>query len=750
VTTQVDIPVGGMTCASCVARVERALKRVAGVASASVNLATERASVAYDPAAVTLPALQAAIRDAGYEPGAPPETAAAEPDAVTLREIAATRRDALVAAAFTLPLFLFTMVPMAVPALHGSAFVHFFMGWGGLLLAAPVQLWAGRRFYRRGLAELRHGSPGMSTLVMLGSSAAFFYSVAVLIAPGVFPPGTAHTYFEASSAIITFILGGKYLEAIARGRTSAALKKLVSLQARTARVRRDGGDVEVPIRDVAPGDVVVVRPGERLPVDGEVTEGSSFVDESMITGEPAPVEKLAGAAVAAGTVNGSGSFLFRATRVGSETLLGQIIRFVEQAQTSKPPVQELADRVAAVFVPVVVSVAALTLVLWLLFGPAPALNHAFVAAVSVLVIACPCAMGLATPTAVMVATGRAAELGILFRRGTALEGLGRATVVLLDKTGTLTEGRPALTDIDVLAAGGERAEAEVLRLVAAAETRSEHPIGKALVAAAEARGIALPAVERFQAEAGYGLTASVEGHLVQVGAPRWMVKSGIAVDAAQERMTRMAAEAKTPVLAAIDGKLAAVLAVADPVKVGSREAVAALRELGLMPVMVTGDGRHTAEAVARAVGIEQVLAERLPADKAAEIVALQREGKTVAFVGDGINDAVALAQADAGIAMGTGTDIAIEAGDVILMRGDLRVLVDAVALSRRALRIIRQNFFWAYAYNVALIPVAAGALYPVAGVMLSPVIAALAMSASSLFVLGNSLRLRGWARESRG
>ncbi len=506
-------------------------------------------------------------------------------------------------------------------------------------------------------------------------------------------------------------------------------------------MRRGGRDVEIPIADVAPGDEVVVRPGERLPVDGTVTEGSSFVDESMITGEPVPVEKLAGAAVVGGTVNGGGSFLFRATRVGSATMLSQIIRFVEQAQTSKPPVQALADRIAAVFVPAVVGAAALTFVLWLVLGPAPALNHAFVAAVSVLVIACPCAMGLATPTAIMVATGKAAELGILFRKGTALEALARAGVVLLDKTGTLTEGRPALTDIHAF--GGD--EREVLRLVAAAETRSEHPIGAAVVAAAQARGIALPAVETFHAEAGYGLTATVEGHRVQVGAERWMAKSGVGVEGQRELLARLAAEARTPVLAAIDGCLAAVLAVADPVKPGTRDAVAALRRLGLTPVMVTGDGPRTAEAVARAVGIERVLAERLPKDKADEIEALQRRGEVVAFVGDGINDAVALAQADVGIALGTGTDIAIEAGDVVLMRGDLAALVDAVALSRRALAIIRENFFWAYAYNVALVPLAAGALYPVAGVMLSPVIAALAMSASSLFVLGNSLRLRRFA-----
>jgi Cu+-exporting ATPase len=735
----VELPVLGMTCASCVARVERALRAQPGVVEASVNLATERASIGYLTEKVALAGLQDVIREAGYETAAPAPMAA-EPDDAERAEREGARRDVILAAALTLPLFVFSMLPMMVPALHHAwaPVQRFFMGWGGLLFAAPVQLWAGRRFYRRGVAELAHRSPGMNTLVMLGSSAAFVYSLLVLVAPALFPAGTAHTYFEASASIITFILAGKYLEALAKGRTSAALRKLLGLQAKTARVRRDEIESEVPIEAVVPGDLVVMRPGERVPVDGVVTEGGSFVDESMITGEPVPVEKKAGAEVVGGTVNGGGSFLLRATRVGSDTALAQIIRFVEQAQGSKPPVQALADRVAAVFVPVVVAVAAATFAAWLALGPSPALNHAFVAAVSVLVIACPCAMGLATPTAIMVATGKAAQLGILFRKGTALEGLARATTVLLDKTGTLTEGRPAVTELHAFGAP----ERDVLRLVAAAETRSEHPLGKAIVQAAEARGIALPPVETFQAEAGYGLDAVVEGRRVQVGAPRYLERLGVDLSAHADLVARLADEAKTPVLAALDGALAAVIAVADPVKPTSRRALAALREAGLEPVMVTGDSRRTAEAVARALGIERVVAECLPQRKAEEIKALQAAGQVVAFVGDGINDAPALAQADVGVAMGTGTDIAIEAGDVILMRGDLRVLVDAVALSRRALRTIRQNFFWAYAYNVALIPLAAGALFPFLGVMLSPVIAAFAMSASSLFVLGNSLRLK--------
>ena len=739
-STEVTLDVRGMTCASCVGRVERALRRVSGVEGATVNLATERATALVHEGMEIGPLLEA-IRDAGYDVEvAPKREAIGAPDEAHEAERRSTLRDLIVAAAFTAPLLVFTMVPMIAPSLHGPI-AHFFMGWGGLLLAAPVQLFAGRGFYRRGIAEIRHLSPGMSTLVMLGSSAAFFYSLAVLIAPGLFPPGTAHTYFEASASIITFILLGKHLEAIAKGRTSAALKKLLGLQAKTARVERDGRDVDVPIEAVKNGDRVIVRPGERVPVDGVIEEGSSFVDESMITGEPVPVEKTVGSPVTGGTVNTTGSFVFQATRVGSETALAQIIRFVEQAQASKPEVQAIADRIAAVFVPVVVAIAVVTFAAWLAFGPAPALNFAFVAAVSVLVIACPCAMGLATPTAIMVATGKAAELGMLFRKGTALEGLARAKVVMLDKTGTLTAGRPSVSTLSVID-HGERDERATLRIVAAAESRSEHPIARSIVEAAEARGIAIPASSAIRVEAGFGVEATIEGHTVHVGSPRYLDRVGVDTKAHTDLIEALAREAATPVLAAIDGRLAAVIGVADPIKPESREAVASLRRLGLDVVMVTGDSRATAEAVARSLGIDEVIAEQLPQGKAAEIKARQASGASVAFVGDGINDAPALAQADVGVAMGTGTDIAIEAGDVILMRGDLRVLVDAIRLSRQALKTIKQSFFWAYAYNVALIPLAAGALYPIARVMLSPVLAAIAMSTSSLFVLGNSLRLK--------
>jgi len=528
------------------------------------------------------------------------------------------------------------------------------------------------------------------------------------------------------------------MEARAKGRTSAAIEKLMKLQADTARVLRDGETVELPIDQVVPGDQIQVRPGERIPVDGDLLEGSSWVDESMITGEPLPVQKAAGDQVVGGTVNDKGAFVMEARSVGADTVLARIIKMVEEAQASKPAIQQLADRIASVFVPIVMAVALLTFLAWLLVGPTPALSYAFVAAVSVLVIACPCAMGLATPTAIMVGTGRAAELGTLFRQGTAMEGLARVQRMVLDKTGTLTLGRPELTDLRVV----EGQEDELLALVAAAEDSSEHPIAQAIVAAARQRGLRWERPERFEAVPGFGLEAVVAGRLVQVGADRYMQRLGLDLGALEQEALALADLGRSPLYAAVDGELAAVLAVADPLKEGSREAVARLQSMGIQVAMLTGDNERTALAVAAQVGIAQVLAEVLPEDKAAEVQRLQSDGLAVGFVGDGINDAPALALADVGVAIGTGTDIAIESGDVILMSGDLRALVNAVALSRGTLRTIRQNFFWAYAYNVALIPVAAGVLYPLLHLLLNPMLAAAAMSVSSLLVVGNSLRLR--------
>jgi len=578
---------------------------------------------------------------------------------------------------------------------------------------------------------------------MMGAGAAYLYSLLALLAPAAFPAGTAATYFEAAGVIVTLILLGRMLEAVARGRTSEAIRKLMQLQARTARVLRDGAEIEIPIEAVVAGDLVLVRPGERLPVDGVVTEGDSFVDESMITGEPIPVEKHPDSEVVGGTVNKTGAFTLRATRVGADTVLSQIIRMVEEAQGDKPPIQRLADRIASVFVPVVMAAAVATFALWLAIGPAPALSFAFVTAVSVLLIACPCAMGLATPTAIMVGTGKGAEMGVLVRNGGALEMLARIDTVVLDKTGTLTRGRPDLTDfLDAAADGTVEAAPEILRLVAAVEARSEHPIAEAIVRAATERGLDLPPVTGFHAEPGYGVDAEADGHRVQIGADRYMTRLGLDPSGVAATADRLAADGKTPLFAAVDGKLVAVIGVADTLKDGSAEAIAALHGLGLEVAILTGDNERTAQAIARQVGIDRVLAEVLPGQKSEEIGRLRDSGRKVAFVGDGINDAPALARADIGIAIGTGTDIAMEAGDIILMSGDLRGIVNAVALSKRTLRTIRYNFFWAYAYNVALIPIAAGALYPLLGLLLNPMLAAAAMSASSIFVVTNSLRLR--------
>ncbi len=740
-----EFGVAGMTCASCVARVERAIRKLPGVLDATVNLATEKANVDYLPDTVDPGRIKQAIAKAGYTPRDMAEEAAGEDRERAAREaeIAALRRNVLFAAAFTLPLFLVAMLrhlPGAEPAMLALLPERGWM-WIELVLATPVQFYAGRRFYRQGWAELSHLSPGMSSLVMLGSSAAYFYSLLALLAPQLFPAGTAKSYFEAAAVIVTLILLGRLLEAIAKGRTSEAIKKLMQLQAKTARVLRDDEEIEILIEEVVADDLVLVRPGERLPVDGVVVEGASFVDESMITGEPIPVEKQSGAEVVGGTVNKTGAFTLRATRVGADTVLSQIIKMVEEAQSTKPPIQRLADRIASVFVPIVLAIAAATFAVWLAFGPTPALSFAFVTAVSVLLIACPCAMGLATPTAIMVGTGKGAEMGVLFRKGAALETLARVDTVVLDKTGTLTLGRPELTDFVDLR-GDAAAADETLRLIAAAEARSEHPIAEAIVRAAQELGLELPAVSGFRADPGFGIEAEVEGHTIEVGADRYMERLGIDLGEAAARAGALAAQAKTPLYAAVDGALAAVIAVSDPLKDSSREALQALQALGFEVAMLTGDNRATAEAIAREVGIDRVLAEVLPDRKAAEVKRLQAEGKSVAFVGDGINDAPALAQADVGIAIGTGTDIAIEAGDVILMSGDLRGIVNAASLSKRTLRTIWLNFFWAYAYNVALIPVAAGALYPVIGVLLSPMLAAAAMSVSSLFVVTNSLRLR--------
>ena len=749
----IELKISGMTCASCVGRVERALKAAPGVLDASVNLATERATVRVLEGAADARALTEAVAKAGYAAEAASASDATSEDreqASRAAEIRSLGRAVGVAGAATLPLFLIEMALHFVPGAH-----DWLMGTIGMtpwrilsfLLATFVLFVPGLRFYRKGVPNLVRLTPDMNSLVVLGATAAWAFSTVATFAPGWLPAGTANVYFEAAAVIVTLILVGRWFEARAKGQTSQAIRRLMTLQAKTARVERNGAEIELPIDQVAPGDVIIVRPGERVPVDGSVLSGSSFVNESMLTGEPIPVEKGEGAKVVGGTINTTGAFRFRAEKVGADTVLAQIVRMVEAAQGAKLPIQALVDKVTGWFVPAVIGIAALTFGVWLAFGPQPALGFALVNAVAVLIIACPCAMGLATPTSIMVGTGRAAELGILFRKGEALQALQGVEVVAFDKTGTLTEGRPELTDLTV--ADGF-AEDEVLGLVAALETQSEHPIARAIIQAAEARGLPIPKPDTFSSRPGYGAEGRVAGRSVQVGADRLMRGLGHDLSAFEDQAERLGGEGKSPLYAAIDGRLAAIIAVADPIKATTPAAIAAIHALGLKVAMVTGDNRRTAEAVARRLGIDEVRAEVLPDGKVEAVWALQAGGRRVAFVGDGVNDAPALAAADVGLAVGGGTDVAIESADVVLTGGDLRGAVNAIALSRATMRNIRQNLVWAFGYNVVLIPVAAGLLFPVFGWLLSPMLAAGAMALSSVSVLTNALRLRGFKTRFEG
>ena len=728
----------GMTCASCVSRVERALLKLPNVTTAHVNLATEQATVTGN---VTEAELFQAVEDAGYEPHHIAAVTTANEAMLERKaeEQDGLKRDLKLAALLTLPVFVLEM---------GS---HMFMGFHHwiaqnigtqnswllqFVLTTLVLLFPGRRFYTKGFPALFKGAPDMNSLVAVGSMAAYLYSVVATFMPQWLPEGTVFVYFEAAAVIVTLILLGRYLEARAKGRTSEAIQRLVGLQAKTARVERNGEMVELPIAEVKLGDIIEVRPGERIAVDGIVLSGQSFVDEAMISGEPVPVEKKEGSPVTGATVNQNGSLRFEATAVGETTVLAQIIRMVSDAQGGKLPIQTAVDKVTLWFVPAVMVLAALTFLAWWIWGPDPRLTFALVNAVAVLIIACPCAMGLATPTSIMVGTGRGAEMGVLFRRGEALQGLQEVNVVAVDKTGTLTEGKPVLTDF-IAAQGFERDQ--VLPTVAAAENRSEHPIARAIVVAAD--GMKLPELIDFQSVTGLGIAASTAEHKVAVGADRYMHSLGLDVSVFQADAERLAGQGKSPMYAAIDGKLAAIMAVADPIKESTPAAIQALHDMGLKVVMISGDNQHTAKAIARQLNIDDVVAEVMPEGKVDTLKALQKQGR-VAFIGDGINDAPALAQADVGLAVGTGTDIAIEAADVVLMSGRLTAVSDAIALSRATIRNIRQNLFWAFAYNVALIPVAAGMLYPKFGILLSPMFAAGAMALSSVFVLSNALRLR--------
>jgi len=736
---RLTLPVRGMHCAACVGKVERALTSVPGVDEATVNLATEKATVTFDSTRTDVTRLQDAVARAGYELVEPREAAGQTPD----REQSAreemqrrARSKFVVGAILSVPIVIGSMVevfPWAPAWLHNP--------WLLWALATPVQFWVGFEFHAGFLRDLRHRTASMSTLVSIGTNAAYFFSLAVTLWPHVFMPAGGMTYYETGAVVITLVVLGRWLEARARGRTSEAIRRLVRLAPRTARIVREGRELDVPTTEVGVGDLVRIRPGERIPVDGVVLEGASTIDESMLTGESLPVEKTAESRVVAGSVNQTGALLFRATHVGSETTLARIVRLVEDAQASRAPIQRLADRVAAVFVPIVLVVAGATCLAWLAFGPEPRLPMALTTAVAVLVIACPCAMGLATPTAIMVGTGKGAEHGVLIKSATALEVLHRVDTIVFDKTGTLTVGRPEVTDIVTVPGVGED---DALAVAAGAEQASEHPLGEAIVRLAKERGLALPPVGEFTAVPGQGIDAMAPDGRILLGNETMMNERGIDVSRLADRAIALQAQGKTVVVLAFAGRLLALIAVADVLKPDAAATIRRLREMGLAVAMLSGDNRRTAEAIAREAGIERVLAEVLPADKAGEIKRLQEGGHRVAMVGDGINDAPALTQADVGIVMGSGTDVAIEAADVTLMRSDVAGVVVALELSRRTIQIVKQNLGWAFGYNILLIPVAAGVLYPLAGVLLSPILAGAAMAFSSVSVVTNSLRLKRW------
>ena len=744
-SSSVDLDIQGMHCASCVRTVEQALAEVPGVDGASVNFGVERANVSYDPGRAEIADLERAVAKSGYEAREHAEpSSAAGPDleaAERAAEVQDLTRRVVGGAILTAPVLLAVIATEVfdanwVPDLLTD---H----WLQLALITPVFLLIGWPIHTTGWRALRNRSAEMNTLITIGTSAAFAYSVLVTVAPGLLPEDLRNVYFESVGVIITLILLGRLLEARARAGTGEAIRKLIGMQAKTARVERRGETIEMPIEDVSPGDVVVVKPGEKIPVDGEIIEGTSSIDESMVTGESLPVTKATGDEVIGATINQTGAFRFRATAVGRETMLAQIIRLVEQAQGSKAPIQRVADRISGYFVPAVIFIAIGAFVLWFDLGPDPRLTFALITAVSVLIIACPCALGLATPLSVMVGTGNGAQSGLLIKSAEALENAHKLDTVILDKTGTITRGEPALTDVVAIADLGEN---EILRLAASAEASSEHPLAQAIVAGANERGIDVPRATAFKSETGKGIEAAVDEATVLIGTRRLIGDNGIDHAALEDAASRLETEGKTAMLIAIDGRATGVIAVADTPKPGSAAAIETLREADIEVVMITGDNARTAEAIGATMGIDRVLAEVLPQDKASEVRRLQQEGRAVAMVGDGINDAPALAQADVGIAIGTGTDVAIEAADVTLVSGDLRGVVDALDLSRATMRNIRQNLVFAFGYNSLGIPLAAGALYPFLGIRLSPIVAAGAMALSSLSVVMNANRLRAWRR----
>ena len=739
-----DLAITGMTCASCVRSVEAALASVPGVESAEVNLANERASVRLDPAQAELAALVKAVERAGYGALVIPEGEAARSAAIEderalrLRYVDSLRRRLIVAGVLGALTVVLAMGGMLFPALDDAPWRPYAL----FLLATPIQVWAAAPFYRAAWHGARHGTSNMNTLIVVGTTAAYGLSVVATFLPDIFEANgldpRASLYYETSSAIIALVLAGRFMEARARAHTGDAIRSLLALGAKTARVRRPGGiEEDVPLEHLAVGDVVLVRPGETIAVDGLVLAGASSVDESMLTGESIPVEKKAGDEVTGGTMNTTGALRVRTMRVGSDTTLAQIVRLVEDAQASKAPIQRLVDRIAEIFVPIVFVIAGVAFVAWLLFGPEPRVTYALTAAIAVLIIACPCALGLATPTAIMVGTGRGASRGILIKSALALEAAQRIDTVAFDKTGTLTIGRPEVTDVLVCAEYGEE---EALRLMASAELRSEHPLARAVLEAAAARGLSPSEPTRFESFPGAGVHAVVGGHEVYVGNRAFAMAHGFA-DVGD--LVAHENAGKTPLLATIDGQPLAILALADVPRAAAREAIAELKAMGLRTILVSGDTRRTAEAVARTLGIDDVRAEIRPDGKAAIVEELQRAGARVAMVGDGVNDAPALAQADLGIAIGSGTDVAIASAGIVLVGGDPRGVPRALRLARKTVGTIRTNLFWAFFYNVALIPLAAGAFYPLLRVLLSPILAAGAMAISSVTVVTNSLRLRG-------
>jgi P-type Cu+ transporter len=734
------LPIQGMTCASCVKKVEKALSSVKGVVRAGVNFATERASVEYIPEEVSIRDLKKAVEEAGYQVLEVKEEDIVEKERLAREaELSRLKKKFIIGAVLLAPILMLMYGGSLLEkwiglSMETNSFIQF-------LLATPVQFWVGRQFYIGFWKATKHKTSDMNTLIAVGTSAAYLYSLIVTFVPHLIMVKGLMTvvYFDTSAAIIVLILLGRFLEARAKGKTSEAIKKLIGLQPKTARVLRNGNEVDIPVEEVTIGDIVVVRPGEKIPVDGIVKEGYSSVDESMVTGESLPVEKKSGDTAIGATINKTGTFKFEATKVGKDTVLSHIVRLVQEAQGSKPPIARMVDVIASYFVPVVISIAVITFIVWYVFGPHPALTYAFLNFVAVLIIACPCALGLATPTSIMVGTGKGAENGILIRGAEALETAHQLNTIVLDKTGTLTRGEPSVTEI---IESGRFSKKEILTLAASAEKGSEHPLGESIVKKAKEENLSLLDSKNFQAFAGLGIEATIDSKRILLGNLRLMEEKKVGLNGLLNKAEQLSSEGKTPMFLAVEGKAAGIIAVADTLKENSKEAVKVFHKMGLEVVMLTGDNLRTAKAIANQIGVDRVLAEVLPEMKAEEVRRLQLEGRKVGMVGDGINDAPALAQADVGIAIGTGTDIAMESSDITLIGGDLRGIVTAIALSKATIRNIKQNLFWAFAYNAILIPVAAGVLFPFFRILLDPILAAGAMALSSITVVSNALRLR--------